>query len=202
MAGSLREEQELGESLGTCRSMLGRSFGSILRALDLNSCLKRSLRKHASVWISLAAILGWVLSRIPAKRHKIYVLPSNEDQKHRGRKASLSVQKGQRKGRPTILSMGLELLVAVGLKILKHYGRAWSSELFSNRKSSAENAPMSGRGLNKTAPAVLGDLHEAAGESIPPESQQSKSYQKSIFGLLGTPRRSGSKTNAPSSARP
>ena len=147
MAGSLREEQKLGESLGTCRSMLGRSFGSILRALDPRPRLKRSLRKHASVWISLAAILGWVLSRISAKRHKIYVLPSNEDQKHRGRKTSLSAQKGQRKGRPTILSMGLDLMVAVGLKILERYGRAWSSELFSNRKRSAEKAAVSGRGF-------------------------------------------------------
>ncbi|MGA8658315.1 MAG: YihY/virulence factor BrkB family protein [Chthoniobacterales bacterium] len=184
MAGSQREEQELGESLGAWRSVLGELFRSILRALDPRPRLKRSLRNQVSVWISLAAILGWVLSRIPAKRDKVYVLPSNEDQKDRGRKTSLSVQKGQRKGRLTILSMGLELLVAVGLKILKRYGKSWSSKLFSNRKDSPEKAAVSRRGFDKTAPAVLGYLHEAVRESVPHESHPSKSYQKSIFGLF------------------
>jgi hypothetical protein len=203
MAGSQRVEQELGESLDACRRMLGESFRSILRALDPGRRLKRSLRNHASVWISLAAILGWVLSRIPAKRHKVYVLPSNEDQKHRGRKTSLSVQKGQRKGRPTILSMGLELMVAVGLKILERYGRSWSSELFSNRKRSAEKAAVSGRGLDKIKPRLryVVTCTKQYANRYPLSRNKVSLTKKAFLDFFRTTRRSGSKTNAPSSAQ-
>ena len=184
MAGSQREGQELGESLGACRSMLGESFRSILRGLDPRPRLKRSLRNQASVWISLAAILGWMLSRIPPKRQKVYVLPSNEDQKHRGRKTSISGQKGQRKGRPTILSMGLELMVAVGLKILERCGKSWSSELFSNSKDLPERQRCRAAVWIKPRLRYLMTCRKQYTNRFPPESQQSKSYQKSIFGLF------------------
>ena len=35
--------------------------------------LKASIRTRISVWIGLAAIVGWLLSRIPSKRRRTYV---------------------------------------------------------------------------------------------------------------------------------
>jgi hypothetical protein len=47
--------------------------------------MSNSLRKHSWGWISLAAIFGWILSRLPARKKKIYIHTSNTEKHPRER---------------------------------------------------------------------------------------------------------------------
>ncbi|MGA8657683.1 MAG: hypothetical protein WB586_16180 [Chthoniobacterales bacterium] len=78
---SLNERVEKADKrFDACSSLFNLSFRSLLRTLHPRLGLKRSLSKHLSLWLSLAAMAGCMLSRISAERPKIYELPEMEDQ--------------------------------------------------------------------------------------------------------------------------
>jgi hypothetical protein len=35
--------------------------------------MSESFREHSRIWMSVAAIFGWLLSRLPARKKKIYI---------------------------------------------------------------------------------------------------------------------------------
>ena len=39
----------------------------------LDDRMSDSLRKHSWGWMSIAAMFGWILSRLPARKKKIYI---------------------------------------------------------------------------------------------------------------------------------
>jgi hypothetical protein len=47
--------------------------------------MSNSLRRHSWGWISLAAIFGWILSRLPARKKKIYIHTSDAEKRPRER---------------------------------------------------------------------------------------------------------------------
>jgi hypothetical protein len=53
------------------------------RDLDVGQHMSNSLRKHSWGWISIAAIFGWILSRLPARKKKIYIHASNSEKRTR-----------------------------------------------------------------------------------------------------------------------
>ena len=140
------------------------------RPLGPRPVLNELLQNHTSLWMSLAALVGWLLAR---RRKKA---PGDEKQ-YRGRRISLS------KGRPAILSMGLELIVATGVKMLKFSAKSWSSQLFSSREKSARR-PGSRRGLDANRPERVRDLAKLEAERPVCEQRPTKSYQKSVFALF------------------
>jgi hypothetical protein len=81
------------------------------RTAGLEAAWNELLRNHTPLWMSLAALVCWLLSHSPARRHK--KAPRGEKQY----RTSLS------KGRPTIFSMGLELIGATSVKMLKILAR-------------------------------------------------------------------------------
>jgi hypothetical protein len=38
-----------------------------------------SLRKHSWGWMSIAAMFGWILSRLPARKKKVYIQAANSE---------------------------------------------------------------------------------------------------------------------------
>ena len=72
------------------------------------------MRENIYAWIGSAAMVGWVLSRMPTKKQKLYVFSSEKSHQNRLGKA---VRDENRKDQPEIVSLGIELLAAVGLNL-------------------------------------------------------------------------------------
>jgi hypothetical protein len=62
----------IGELAEARRELSG--AGSIVKGrIDIPARISASLRRNSWSWVSLAAILGWILSRLPWRRKKIYL---------------------------------------------------------------------------------------------------------------------------------
>ncbi len=114
-------------------TQLGDSRIDPRRELNLMRCLDTLLRNPIALWMSLAAMLGWILSRLPVRRQKVYEFGDPMERRYSSRKASLKLG-GDDKKRLTIFSMGTELFVAVGMNLLKRHVKSWSSETNATRK--------------------------------------------------------------------
>ena len=51
---------------------------------------KASIRTRISIWVGLAAFVGWVLSRIPSKKRRTYVPGSIQETNHRPAEITLA----------------------------------------------------------------------------------------------------------------
>jgi hypothetical protein len=58
--------------LAQARLELSGAGATVRGRIDVPSRISASLRRHSWGWISLAAILGWILSRLPGRK-KIYI---------------------------------------------------------------------------------------------------------------------------------
>lgn len=59
--------------------------GSLLRRkLDMKQHILESIKNHPWEWASCAAIFGWLLSRIPARKKRIYIHSSSQKPVKRG----------------------------------------------------------------------------------------------------------------------
>ena len=67
------EKQRIVLELARTRVRLGEESLLLKRDFDLNRKLVNSVRQHSWAWMSLAAAFGWVLSRLPARKKKIYI---------------------------------------------------------------------------------------------------------------------------------
>jgi hypothetical protein len=77
MAQSHENKQQIAAAISANRVELQDSASLIRHNLDIRSFLLESRKKHLSFWMSLGAIFGWILSRLPARRIKIPVLSSD-----------------------------------------------------------------------------------------------------------------------------
>src|SRR5215472_9314185 len=146
------------------------------RPLAPKPALHELLRNHTSLWMSLAALVGWLLLPSPARRRK---KASRDEEQYRGRRISLS------KGRPAILSMGLELIVATGVKMLRFSAKSWSSQLFSSQENAVRRSAGSRHGLIATVPGRVRDRAKSEGEGTVREQQRpARPYEKSVFALF------------------
>jgi len=59
--------------LAEARLGLAGSAAIVKDRLDLPARVSASFRRNSWGWVSLAAIVGWVLARLPFRRKKIYV---------------------------------------------------------------------------------------------------------------------------------
>jgi membrane protein len=141
------------------------------------AALKKSLRNHASLWMSLAAVVGWLLSRCAARRPKLHV-PLSDEEEYRARRISLS------KDRPVILPMGIDLVVAIGVKMLKLFSKSWSSELLSTRETVARRAADSRPGPDVTKPERIRGLPKSETKATVREQHPAQWYEKNLLALF------------------
>jgi hypothetical protein len=83
MADTQDERKRITAELARRRAVLSDEFLLVRRNLDVGRRMSDSLRKHSWEWMSLAAIFGWLLSRLPARKKKIYIHATDSD-KRRG----------------------------------------------------------------------------------------------------------------------
>jgi hypothetical protein len=69
------------EQLASIRLDINRQATIVRQDLDLKRHVANSIRKHTWGWVSFAAIFGWLLSRLPARKKKIYIHASSTDGK-------------------------------------------------------------------------------------------------------------------------
>jgi hypothetical protein len=77
MAQSHENKRKIAAAISASRVELQNSALLLRHNLDIRSFLLESGKNHLSIWMSLGAIFGWILSRLPARKIKIYVRQSD-----------------------------------------------------------------------------------------------------------------------------
>jgi hypothetical protein len=88
MADPQNEKERIAADLARVRSALSDQSLLVRRNLDVGRHMLDSVRRHSWGWISMAAIFGWLLSRLPARKKKIYI-DTSDSQKAKSRKIGL-----------------------------------------------------------------------------------------------------------------
>ena len=73
MADAKEQKQRLANELVDLRARVTDQTHLLRSQLDVRQHLSKSLRRHSVVWVSSAAVVGWLLSRLPARKKKVYV---------------------------------------------------------------------------------------------------------------------------------
>src|ERR1700759_1411289 len=81
MADSPDERKRIVAELARTRVELRDQSLLVRRNLDVGRRMSESLRDHSWGWMSLAAIFGWLLSRLPARKKKIYIHTSEPNKR-------------------------------------------------------------------------------------------------------------------------
>jgi hypothetical protein len=79
MADSQDERKRIIAELARRRVELIEQSLLVRRDLDVGRRMSDSVRRHSWVWMTVAAIFGWLLSRLPARKKKIYVQAANSE---------------------------------------------------------------------------------------------------------------------------
>jgi hypothetical protein len=91
--------------------------------------LKASIRTRISVWIGLAAFVGWMISRILPKKQRAYVPDRIRQANHRSEEMRPARKSEQPRDQGGLLSLMLELLGAVAIRLVQRYFKSWRSTL-------------------------------------------------------------------------
>ena len=89
MADPQGERKRIAAELARMRIELSDQFLLVRRDLDVGRRMSDSLRKHSWGWMSVAAIFGWLLSRLPARKKKIYVQTTSSEKREGHREGFL-----------------------------------------------------------------------------------------------------------------
>ena len=115
--------------------------------------LKASIRTRISVWIGLAAFVGWMLLRIlPKKKQRTYVPGRIREANPRSAEIRSARKSGQLKDQGGLLSLVLELLGAVAIRLVQRYFKSWRSTLIVKLNNPPE-PKLSSTGLSTKAAA-------------------------------------------------
>ena len=112
MAEPEDKKQRIAHELARTRVELAEQSLLIRRNLDVNQHLANSVRQHSWLWMSLAAVFGWILSRLPARKKKVYIQSTKPQTVKRGESGIL---KGVWNG---VWSIARPVLVAYLTKII------------------------------------------------------------------------------------
>ena len=86
MVETRHTEQRLREELAGTRAHLRDRLLLLRRDLDIGRHVVRSTEDHPLEWITIAFMVGWLLSRLPARKEKIYYSLDREQGKVRSNK--------------------------------------------------------------------------------------------------------------------
>lgn len=72
---------ELIAQLDRARGEFGRQWGEFRQDIDVPQHLRRTFGQHKTAWIGAAALFGWLLSRLPARKKTVKVLVDDRGHK-------------------------------------------------------------------------------------------------------------------------
>ncbi len=82
------DKAELIAQLDQARAQLARSVDGLRRDADIGTHLKHSFTNHKAAWIGSAGVAGWVLSRLPARKKKVFIQKDGKESKAVAEKAA------------------------------------------------------------------------------------------------------------------
>jgi hypothetical protein len=90
MAGTPNKKQQIAGELARDRMQLHDDLLLLRRDLDVRRHIIYSIRDYPWEWVTAGFIVGWLLSRLPARKKKIYIYSDNLEQvkRHRGKTLS------------------------------------------------------------------------------------------------------------------
>jgi uncharacterized BrkB/YihY/UPF0761 family membrane protein len=134
-----------------------------------------------ALWIGLG-IVGWLLSRFLRKRRKTFAtLTEKAERFPLQRIASVLAIKQTQSGRG-ILSLAIELLGAVAIRLAQRYVKSWSFALMVQIKNSPDVSEFSSS-PTKARPNALPELHNRS-ETTAEKAVAEKSYPKGVAALV------------------
>jgi membrane protein len=145
--------------------------------------LKASIRSRLSLWLGAAVFVGWVLSRLTGrKRGNVPVsIKKAEESSEKIRPAGKSKPEKAQGG---LLSLVLELVGAVAIRLGQRYFKAWRSELVA-RIENPPDVTLSSAGLPARAASYGSVSLPDHGSEIPRERvEPEKRYSKGIVALF------------------
>jgi membrane protein len=146
--------------------------------------LQASNRTRISVWIGLAAIVGWVLSGILPKKRQTYVPKSIQHANYHSREIKPADKSTQRENQGGLLSLGLELLGAVAIRLVQRYFKSWRSTLIVKLHNPPEPKLPSPGLPSKAASKDCPSLPDHRSEISSDKAEAEKPYQKGIVALF------------------
>jgi hypothetical protein len=78
MAEKHHKKQQITAALTEVRIQMQNEVSHLRRALDVKQHILESIRNHPWEWSGSAAICGWLLSRLPARKKTIYIHSSSQ----------------------------------------------------------------------------------------------------------------------------
>jgi membrane protein len=143
--------------------------------------LKASIRTRTSVWIGLAAFVGWVLSHfLPGGKTHAQPIEPRDQPKELTR--SFKPRKQKDGGGP--LSLILELLGAVAIRLLQGYLKSWSSTLMVTLKNSPESSRPSEILAAKSSLRNSGELPDHRSDPLTQIDETEKPYEKGLVKIF------------------
>jgi hypothetical protein len=73
MAETHYKKQQIASALTALRIQVQNEVSLFRRKLDMKQHFLEGIKDHPWEWASCAAIVGWLLSRIPARKKKVYI---------------------------------------------------------------------------------------------------------------------------------
>jgi membrane protein len=144
--------------------------------------MKASIDTRISAWLGLAAIVGWMLSHIPPRRRQIYADGRDRGTNHYSRMMTLDSKSERPKSGGGLLSLGLELLVAVAIRLMQRSFKTWNSKLLAtiNHPEVYSSPEISGR----TTPKDVTNVSDHPSEISPETVESERRYQKGVVALF------------------
>jgi membrane protein len=145
--------------------------------------LKASIRTRLSLWLGVAAFVGWVLARLTGQKRR-NVPVSIKEANHSSEKIRPAGKSKPEKAQGGLLSLVLELLGAVAIRLGQRYFKAWRSELVA-RIENPPDVTLSSAGLPARAASTLSNSLPDHRSEIPRERvEPEKHYSKGIVALF------------------
>jgi membrane protein len=144
--------------------------------------LKASIRARLSLWLAAAAFVGWVLSRLTGSKRRNVSMSITKDN-HPLEKARPAGKSKPEKAQGGLLSLVLELLGAVAIRLGQRYFKAWRSELLARIEDPPDLAPPTAGLPDKTAPKDGDSLPDYRNEVIL-RDKTDKPYSKGVVALF------------------
>jgi hypothetical protein len=73
MAETHHKKQQIASALTALRIQVQNEVSLLRRKLDMKQHFLEGIKDHPWEWTSCAAIVGWLLSRIPARKKRVYI---------------------------------------------------------------------------------------------------------------------------------
>jgi membrane protein len=144
--------------------------------------LKASIRARLSLWLAAAAFVGWVLSRLTGPKRRNVSMSITKDN-HPLEKARPAGKSKPEKAQGGLLSLVLELLGAVAIRLGQRYFKAWRSELLARIEDPPDLAPPTAGLPDKTAPKDGDSLPDYRNEVVL-RDKTDKPYSKGVVALF------------------